>query len=145
VAPLAGASRSGAPPGSPDAQRIVGEVLRGSRIPALHSAPLSRTRSEQATRKVAKVAETEQTLGFLELASGAAVLFTEQAVYWTNQGSSVAVPYRAFAGRAFRPVAPNPTAAPSHVDFGDGLPRLTGTAAQDLADLLHAVRAALTS
>jgi hypothetical protein len=95
-------------------------------------------RQEKAARKLAGVDDREATLGTVDLPGDGFVLFTNRAMYWTNQGQRVAVPYQQFPTRQFV-LSPRQT----HVDFGDGVPRLVGGMAPDIFELITEIRTAL--
>jgi uncharacterized caspase-like protein len=117
----------------------VGWVLNASGMQGLESGPQTAvSKVGKAARKAARVADSEANLALLSLPTGGVVFFTTRAMYWTDQGDHVAVAYREFPVRDF--VARTST----HVDFGDGHPRLVGSRARELVALLESISARLT-
>jgi hypothetical protein len=114
-------------------------AMAASPVEQLVVRPASRVRSEIAARKAAGISDHEATVGALDLQGNGFVLFTDRALYWTNQGQAAAVGYRQFPGRQFA------LSAPTHVDLGDGVPRLIGPRAPALVALLTAIQHRLST
>jgi hypothetical protein len=113
-------------------RRYVTETLAAHPVVGLVVGPTTQTRSERAARERCGVSAAETTLGALDLEGDGFVLFTNRALYWTNQGQQVALPYLRFRHEF-------PCVSTTHVDFGDGVARLIGSRAPALAVLLNAL------
>jgi hypothetical protein len=149
LAPAGGQDhRDGRAPVMPDAVPTGPVVLAATtlaQIAATHPVPdlvthamvsrLLLSRAERAARKVAGVSDSEGTIGTLDLEGDAYILFTERALYWVNQGNAAAVPYGQFPNRRF-----SQGSVTSHIDFGDGVPRLIGSRGPALLRFLQALR-----
>jgi predicted metalloprotease with PDZ domain len=81
----------------------------------------------------AAVASTERTLAFMPLGGYEAMLFTDVAVYWTDNYTTTALRYVDFPKRTFRVVGT------AHVTIGPGEPRHIGKQAGAMATLLSAI------
>ena len=118
----------------------VGLALTASGMQGLELGPLTALgKAGKAARKTARVADAEPNMALLSLPTGGVVFFTTRAMYWTDRDDHVAIAYPEFPARDFT------ARTATHVDFGDGLPRLVGSRARELVSLLDAVAASLSS
>jgi len=100
------------------------------------------SKAERTAREVGGIPPSEPTLGVLELDTGPAwVFFGGLGLYWVQKHGTVRVAYREFALRTFRLTAGTLGARPTHVDLGDGQPRLAGTKAEPLVAVLAKLQA----
>ncbi len=113
----------------------IADAIRVSTVPDLlltpaDSGPLRRARTN------AGVSTNEETVAFLHVGAYQSVLFTNTGVYWSDNYASSACRYVDFPRKRFE----SPT--PTHVTFGDGVPRPVGAKhAKQLAQLLNNIRA----
>jgi hypothetical protein len=114
------------------------QALTAVPVDGLQRQPALASRAEKVARKTLGVADTERSLGTLDLEGDGFILLTDRAFYWTNQRQVAAVPYAQFPQRGFAV-----TSSASHLDLGDGVPRLVGRRAPAVVALLTAIRDAL--
>ena len=95
------------------------------------------SKADRTAREVGGIPPNERVLGVVELSTGPAwVVFGGHGVYWVQKHGTVRVAYREFTLRTFRATAGTPGARPTHVDLGDGQPRLAGTMAEPVVAVL---------
>ncbi|OJF14185.1 caspase family protein [Couchioplanes caeruleus] len=106
-------------------------------IPRLEVEPGSRRRVEKGIRRLGGVSDAEATLAVADLPGGPGILFTDRAMYWMDRDrhTTLAIHHREFGGRTFALIA----AASTHIDLGDGVARLVGSAAPAVVKLLTSV------
>jgi hypothetical protein len=106
--------------------------IRAGNVPDLVLDPPPANGALLRARTNAGVAAAERTIAFLHIGAYQGVLFTDTAVYWSDNYASSACRYANFRGKTFD----SPTA--THVTFGDGVPRPVGARhAKPLANLLN--------
>jgi hypothetical protein len=115
-------------------ESTVAGVLAGTRDLALQ---FGGSKADRNAREVGGIPPSERTVGVVELPSGPTwVLFGGHGLYWVQKYGSLKVAYREFSLRTFRATAGSVNARPTHVDLGDGQPRLAGTQAEPLLRVL---------